>query len=181
MGTAFGQADGVTTTWRPRDVWPAVLAAAFFGPTLQALDVLSFDEAWSWAEAAGRSAFFAVVMALGLVLHSRFSASGRERALVERALTVGALPDDAGGEWLGRLSAARHRLRSDRTGLPGITALAALLVAVACLQPDGPGAGGWVYVAVLVALGAVFGLRQQRRMETAARLSAELEERLARA
>ena len=167
-------------------MWPAVLAAAFFGPTLQALDVLSFDEAWSWTEAAGRSAFFAVVMALGLVLQSRFSASGRERALVERALVERA-PDGRGparrcrGEWLGRLTAARHRLRSDRTGLPGITVLAALLVAVACLQPDGPGAGGWVYVAVLVALGAVLGLRQQRRMETAVRLSAELEERLARA
>ena len=162
-------------------LWPAVLAGAFFGPTMQVFDVLVFDEAWSWGEVAGRSAFFAVAMALlngGLL---RFSAAARERAAVERAVSVGVVPQGVDEQWAGRLAAERHRLRSDRVGVPLVLTAVAVLTVVAELQPDGPGTWGWLLAAALQGAAVVLALWRHRRLQTAERLSAELEERLAHA
>jgi hypothetical protein len=179
----LGQAGGVTTRADPdrltEVLWPAVLAGAFFGPTMQVFDVLVFDEAWSWGEVAGRSAFFAVAMALvngGLL---RVSAAARERAAVQRAVSTGVLPEGVDEQWTGRLAAERHRLRSDRVGVPVVLTAVAALTVVASLQPDGPGYRGWVLAAVLQGAAVVLALWQHRRLRTAERLSAELEERLA--
>ncbi len=162
-------------------LWPAALAGAFFGPTMQAFDVLVFDEAWSWGEVAGRTAFFAVAMGLSSAVFLRFSAAARERAAVERAVSAGSLPEGVDEQWAGRLAAGRHRLSSDRVGVPVVLTAVAVLTVVAVLQPDGPGNLGWVLAAALQGAAVVLALWRHRRLRTAERLSAELEERLAHA
>ena len=114
---AFGHADGVPTRadrGRPSEVLsPAVSGGTFFGPAVQVSDVLLFGETWSWWEALARSVLFAVGAGLALAASLRFSAAARERATVQRAVSTGVVPTGAGGEWLGRLTAERNRLRSE--------------------------------------------------------------------
>ena len=62
-----------------------------------------------------------------------------------------------------------------------MSVLLAALVAAATLQPGGPAGWGWLYAAVLVVTGIVVGVRQHRRVQTAERLLAEPEDRLASA
>ena len=76
-------------------LWPAVVGGVFFGPAMQVSDVLLFGEVWSWFGAVVRSVFFAVAMGLGLAVQYRFSAAGRERAAVSRAVSAGILPESA--------------------------------------------------------------------------------------
>ena len=181
----IGQADGVPTpgdrSWTPGDLWSAAFGGAFFGPGMQAADVLVAGEAWSWTEAALRSAFFGICMALAAMAYLRFSARVRERAAVERAVSAGALPRDAGAEWVGRLAAERRRLRSDLVGAPLVSAGVAVLVAAAALQPEGSGGWGWLYAVGLVLTGGLLAVRGRRRLQTADRLLAGLEERPAHA
>ncbi|TFV56563.1 hypothetical protein E4P41_15645 [Geodermatophilus sp. DF01-2] len=160
-------------------LWPAAFGIALFGPGMQATEVLSGGEAWSWVEAVLRGGFFGACVALAAMVYLRFSARARERAAVERAVSAGALPDDAGAEWVGRLAAERRRVRSDRFAVPLFSAAVAVLVAAAALQPEGPGGWSWLYVVGLLALGVVVGLREHRRSQTAERLLTELRERLA--
>ena len=97
-------------------------------------------------------------------------------------LSAGTLPDGGGPEeWLGRLRTACRRLRRERVAAPGVSVLLAALVAAATLQPAGPAGWGWLYAAVLVVTGIVVGVRQHRRVQTAERLLAEPEDRLASA
>lgn len=167
--------------WLSEVLWPAVLAGTFFGPTIQVFELLAFDEAWSWGEVAGRSAFFTVAMGLFLAVALRFSAAVRERAAVQRAVSAGVLPEWADEQWVGRLAAERRRRRSDRTGFSVILAVAAVLTVIAVQRPDGPGSWGWVLAAGLLGAGVVFRRWQHRRLRTTERLSVELEERLASA
>jgi hypothetical protein len=184
-GSVLGQADGVTTRGGRRLgllAGRAAMGGAVYGPALEAFDVLSGGGTWSWAEIALRSAFFAVAVTVLTVAVRRYSQDIQERAAVARVLSAGTLPPGAEpDEWAGRLRVARYRLQYDRTAAWGFSLLLAALVAAAALQSAGPDVGVWLYAAALLVAGVVLGIRQQRRMETAARLSAELEERLARA
>lgn len=60
-------------------LWQALPGALFFGPTLEACDVLLFGEVWGWGEAVARSALFAVPMTVFSAVAVRFSATARER------------------------------------------------------------------------------------------------------
>ncbi len=155
-------------------LWPAVLGGVFFGPAMQVSDVLLFGEVWSWFGAVVRSVFFAVAMALGLAVQYRFSAAGRERAAVSRAVSSGVLPESADAAWRGPLAAERRRLHSSRTGVLALSALLAVLVAVVTSLPDGPGGWGWPLTLGLALAGGFAGLQQHRRRHTADRLLAEL-------
>ncbi len=160
----------------------AATGGAVYGPGLQAFEVLSDDGTWSWAEVASRSAFFAVAMAVLTVVVRRYSQDTQERDTVARVLSAGALPSGAEPEqWAGRLRVARYRLQSDRTAACAFSVLLAALVGAAALQSAGPDVGVWLYVAALLGAGVVLTVRQHRRLRTAERLSAELEERLASA
>src|SRR3712207_8948604 len=68
---------------------------------MQVSDVLLFGEVWSWFGAVVRGVFFAVAMGLGLAVQYRFTAAGRERAAVSRAVSAGVLPESADAEWRG--------------------------------------------------------------------------------
>jgi hypothetical protein len=153
---------------------PAVFGGVFFGPAMQVSDVLLFGEAWSWFGVVVRSVFFAVAMGLALAVQYRFSAAGRERAAVSRAVSAGVLPEAADAEWRGPLTAERRRLHSSRTGVPALSALLAVLVAVVTSVPDGPGGGGWLLAVGLALAGGLGGLQQHRRLQTADGLLAEL-------
>ncbi|WP_175561436.1 hypothetical protein [Geodermatophilus obscurus] len=176
----IGQADGGTTpgdrSWTPGELWSAAFGGVFFGPGMEAVDVLVAGEAWSWAEAALRGAFFGVCTALAAMAYLRFSARGRERATVERAVSAGALPWDAGAEWVGRLTAERRRPRSDLVGAPLFSVGVAVLVAAAALQPEGPDGWGRLYAVGLVLTGGLLAVRGRRRLQTAERLLAQLGE-----
>ena len=148
---------------------------------MQVFELLAFDEAWNWGEVAGRSAFFTAAMGLFSAVLPRFSAGARERAAVERAVSAGVLPEGTDEQWVGRLVAERRRLRSDRTASSVILAVVAVLTVIAVQRPDGPGNWGWVLATGLLGAGVVLGLWQHRRLQTAGRLSAELEKRLASA
>ena len=74
----------VAPRWLSEVLGSAALAGTFFGPTMQLFELLAFDEAWSWGEVAGRTAFFAVAMGLSSAVFLRFSVAARERAAVER-------------------------------------------------------------------------------------------------
>ena len=78
-----------------------------------------------------------------------FSATARERADVGRVVPADVLPEYADGTWRGRLTAQRRQLQSDRTAVPGLSGLAAVLVLVGTLLPDGPGGSGWLLAAGL--------------------------------
>jgi hypothetical protein len=153
-------------------LWPAVLGGLFFGPAMQVADVLLFAEVWSWGETAGRSAFYAVGFALFSAVALRFSATARERAAMGRAVSTGVLPEEADAEWRERLTAERRRLDSNRTAGPGLSCLAAVLVAVVTLLPDGPGGWGWLLAVGLAAAGGLLTLRERRRLRTVDRLLA---------
>ena len=129
-----------------------------------------------------RSAFFAVAVTVLTVAVRRYSQDTEERDAVARVLSTGTLPPGAEpGEWVGRLRVARYRLQSDRTAAWGFSVLLAALVAAAAVRSAGPDVGVWLYAAALLVAGAVLGIRRHRRLRTAERLSAELEERLAHA
>src|SRR3712207_313612 len=130
---------------------------------MQVSDVLLFGEVWSWFGAVVRGVFFAVAMGLGLAVQYRFTAAGRERAAVSRAVSAGVLPESADAEWRGPLAAERRRLHSSRTGVPALSALLAVLVAVVTLLPDGPGGWGWLLAVGLALAGGLAGLQQHRR------------------
>ena len=72
-------------------------------------------------------------------------------------------------------------MQSDRTAAWGFSGLLAALVAAAAVRSAGPDVGVWLYAAVLLVAGVVLGIRRHRRLRTAERLAAELEERLAHA
>jgi hypothetical protein len=160
--------------WLSEALWPAAFGGVLFGPAMQVSDVLLFDEVWSWFGAVVRGVFFAVAMGLGLAVQYRFSAAGRERAAVSRAVSAGVLPESADAEWRGPLAAERRRLHSSRTGVPALSALLGVLVAVVTLLPDGPGGWGWLLAVCLALAGGLAGLQQHRRLHTADRLLAEL-------
>jgi hypothetical protein len=160
--------------WLSEALWPAVFGGVLFGPAMQVSDVLLFDEVWSWFSAVIRGVFFAVAMGLGLAVQYRFSAAGRERAAVSRAVSAGVLPESADAEWRGPLAAERRRLHSSRTGVPALSVLLAVLVAVVTLLPDGPGGWGWLLAVGLALAGGLAGSQQHRRLHTADRLLAEL-------
>ena len=162
-------------------LWPAVVGGVFFGPAMQVSDVLLFGEVWSWSGVVVRSVVFAVAMGLGLAVQYRFSAAGREQAAVSRAVSTGVLPEAADAEWRGPLTVERRRLHSGRTGVPAVSALLAVLVAVVTSLPDGPGGWGWLLAVGLALAGGLAGLQQHRRLQTADRLLTELADRLARA
>jgi hypothetical protein len=155
-------------------LWPAVLGAVFFGPTLEACDVLLFGEGWSWGGTAARSVFYAVGFALFSVIALRFSATARERADVGRAVSTGVLPEEADAGWRRRLVVERHRLRTNRTGVPGVAVLVAVLVAVVTLLPDGPGGRGWLLTVGLALVGGLLTVRERSRLRTVERLLGEL-------
>jgi hypothetical protein len=155
-------------------LWPAVFGGVSFGPTLEACDVLLFGEGWSWSGTAARSVFYAVAVAVFSVVALRFSATARERADVGRAVSTGVLPEAADAEWRRRLVAERHRLRANRTGVPGVAALVAVLVAVVTLLPDGPGGWGWLLAVGLAAAGGLLTVRERSRLRTVDRLLEEL-------
>ena len=155
-------------------LWPAVFGGVFFGPAMQVSDVLLFDEVWSWFGVIVRSVFFAVAMGLGLAVQYRLSAAGRERVAVSRAVSTGVLPEAARAEWREPLTAERRRLHSSRTGVPALSAVLAVLVAVVTLLPDGPGGWGWLLAVGLALAGGLAGLQQHRRLQVADRLLAEL-------
>ena len=112
----------------------------------------------------------------------RYSQDTQERDAVARVLSAGALPPGAEPEeWVGRLRVARYRLQSDRTAAWGFSGLLAALVAAAAVRSAGPDVGVWLYAAALLVAGVVLGIRRHRRLRTAERLAAELEERLAHA
>ena len=77
--------------------------------------------------------------------------------------------------------AERRRLRSDLVGAPLLSAGVAVLVAAAALQPEGPGGWGWLYAVGLALTGGLLAVRGRRRLQTADRLLAGLEERPAHA
>jgi len=154
----------------------AVSGAVFFGPVVQVFGVLLFGEVWSWWEVAARSALYAVGVALFLVVAVRFSAGARERVDVGRAVSTGVLPEGAAAEWRERLTVERRRLHSNRTAVPGLSGLAAVLVVVATLLPDGPGGGGWLLAVGLALAGALLTVRERRRSETVDGLRAQLPE-----
>ena len=56
-----------------------------------------------------------------------------------------------------------------------------MLTVIAVQRPDGLGNWGWVLATGLLGAGVVPALWQHRRLQTAGRLSAELEKRLASA
>ena len=103
----IGQAGGVPTpgdrSWTPGDLWWAAFGGAFFGPGMQATDVLVAGEAWSWAQAALRSAFFGICMALAAMAYLRFSA---------RVVTRSSWRDDVPARHPVSASAQRVRGRS---------------------------------------------------------------------
>ena len=140
---------------------------------MQVSDVLLFGEVWSWREVAVRSAFYAVGVALFSAVALRFSATARERADVGRVVSAGVLPEDADGMWRGRLAAERRRLQSNRTAVPGLSGLAAVMVAVVTLLPDGPGGSGWLLAAGLALAGGLLAARERRRLRTVERLLRE--------
>jgi hypothetical protein len=184
-GSVLGQAGGVTTRGDRRLrllAGRAAVGGAVYGPVLQAFDVLSDGRTWSWAEVAMRSTFFAVAMTVLTVAVRRYSQDTQERDAVARVLSAGTLPPGAEPEeWVGRLRGARYRLQYDRTAAWGLSVLLAALVAAAAVRSAGPDVVVWLYVAALLLAGVVLGIRQHRRMRTAGRLVAELEERAAHA
>ncbi len=93
--------------------------------------------------------------------------AGREwLSEVQRAVTAGALPDGAGGEWSRRLGAHRRRLRVDRAGTSAVPVLGAVLVTVASLVPEGPGGWGLLLAAGLLPAGGPTALRRHRRLQS---------------
>jgi hypothetical protein len=156
-------------------LWPALVGGAYFGPVMQVSDALLFGEVWSWPEVAVRSASYAVGVALFSAVALRFSVTARERADVGRVVSAGVLPEDADGEWRGRLTAEQRRLQSGRTAVPSLSGVAAVLVAVVTLLPDGPGGGsGWLLAAGLALAGGLLAVRERGRLRTVDRLLAEL-------
>ena len=159
---------------------PAVLAGVLYAPMVQVLDVLAWGERWNRREAVLGGVLFVVGMVLFLGAQLHFSAAARERAAVGRAVSTGVLPGGADERWLGRLGAERDRVRTTRTGAPGVSVGLAVLVAVTILLPQGPGRWGWVLAVGLVAFGGLVRRREDHRLGNADRLHRELEERLAR-
>ncbi len=153
---------------------PALFGGVFFGPVVQASDVLLFGEVWSWFGAVVRSVFFAVAMGVGQAGQLLFSATARERADVARAVSAGVLPEDADGEWRGRLTAERRRLQANRTVVPSLAGLAAVLVVVVTLLPQGPGGAGWVLAAGVALVGGLLTVRERSRLRTVERMLGEL-------
>ncbi len=158
--------------WLSEVSWSAVSGGVFFGPAVQVSDVLLFGEVWSWSGAVVRGVFFAVALGLGLAVQYRFSAAGRARVAVSRAVSAGVLPESADAAWRGPLAAERRRLHSSRTGVPALSALLAVLVAVVTLLPDGPGGWGWLLAVGLALAGGSVGVQQHRRLHAADRLLA---------
>ena len=154
-------------------LWQALCGGLFFGPTLEACDVLLFGEVWGWGEAVARSVLFAVLMTVFSAVAVRFSATSRERADVGRVVSTGVLPEDGDGEWRGRLTAEQRRLQSGRTAVPSLSGLAAVLVAVATLLPAGPGGGGWLLAAGLALAGGLLTVRERSRLRTVEQLLRE--------
>ncbi len=157
---------------------PAVLSGAFYGSAVQVLDVLAFREVWSWGETALHGVVLAVGIGACLGLELRFSAVARERAAVRQVVSAGVLPVGAGGDWRGRLTAERWRLSSRRVGAAGISALLAVLVAVATLRRGGRGGWAWLHAAGLALAGGLVAAWAHRRLVTVDRLRAQLRERL---
>ncbi len=145
---------------------------------MQVLDVLALQEVWSWGETALHGVVLAVGIGACLGLELRFSAVAQERAAVRQVVSAGVLPEGAGGDWRGRLTAERWRLSSRRVGAVGISALLAVLVAVATLLPEGPGGWGWLHAAGLALAGGLVAAWAHRRLVTVDRLRAQLRERL---
>ena len=176
-----GHPDGVTTRvdpgWLPEVLRPAVLGGVLYGALVQVLDLFAWGERWNWREAVLGGVLFAVGMGLFLGVQLRFSAAARERAAVARAMSTGVLPEGADEDWRRRLEVERDQVRATRAGALGISALLAVLVAVATLLPEGPGGRGWLLAAGLLLLGALVTAREHRRVRTADRLLAQLEER----
>ncbi|MGY1699368.1 hypothetical protein [Geodermatophilus sp. SYSU D00766] len=157
---------------------PVLVVGVAFGPLLEAFDVLGFGETWSWRQVLLSGVLVTAGAGLGTAVQLRLSAAARQRAAVGRAVAGGALPAGADGEWLERLTAERQRLLLSRTGVPSVLALAALLVAATTLLPRGPGDGALLLVVGLALAGVLGGARERRRLHSADRLQAELEERL---
>ncbi len=164
----------------PEVLRQAVLGAALYGPTVQVLDVFVFGEVWNWREAVVSAALFAAGAGLFLVVQVHLSAAARQRAAVARAVSAGVLPGGADREWLRRVTEERDRLRATRTGALVVSVFLAVLVAVATLLPEGPDGEGWLLAAGLVLFGGLVAAGARRRHDHADRLTAELEERLAR-
>ncbi|MGY1682252.1 hypothetical protein [Geodermatophilus sp. SYSU D01176] len=158
----------------PAALWPALVGGAFFGPVMQVSEVLLFGEVWRWAEVAVRSALYTVGVALFAAVALRVSATARDQADVGRAVSTGVLPQDADGEWQGRLTAERRRLQANRTAVPGLAGLAAVLVAVVTLLPAGPGGAGWLLAAGLALAGGLLAVRERSRLRTVERMLGEL-------
>jgi hypothetical protein len=175
-------ADGVTATveraWLTEVLWPATLGGVFFGPTAQVVDVLGFGDTWNWREVLLQAVLFVAGAGLFVVAQLYSSAGARERAAVGRAVSTGTLPAQAGGEWLDPLTAERGRLQLARAGVPAVTTLLVLSVAVTALLPEGPGGRGWLLCVGLALVGGLATVRQRRHLQAAVRLQTELEARL---
>ncbi len=57
--------------------------------------------------------------------------------------------------------------------MPGLSGLAAVLVLVGTLLPDGPGGSGWLLAAGLALAGGLLTARERRRLRTVERLIGE--------
>ncbi|WP_336029076.1 hypothetical protein [Geodermatophilus sp. FMUSA9-8] len=163
----------------PSDVLvPTLLGGTFYATAMQSLDVLAFDEVWSWGRAAVTGTAFAAVFGLAMAAQYRFTVRGRERAEVARVVASGVLPAGSDREWWGRLEAERRRLRSNGTGALAISVLGALLVAVVTPLRDGPGEWGWGLALALLLVGGVAVRHQRLRSAAVDRMHRGLQERL---
>jgi fructose-1,6-bisphosphatase/inositol monophosphatase family enzyme len=139
---------------------------------MQVVDVLFDGVSWSWRGVVLAGVSFAVGSGLANAVAPAVSASARERATVSGVVSAGALPSGAGREWVDRLAAEDRRLRSARTGVPGLAAFLVLAVAVIAVQAQDPMV--WLCVAGLVLAGALGASTTDRRLRTVERLAAEL-------
>lgn len=153
-----------------------MLAGAWFGPTVTALNGLVFGDEWGWAQATISGCIYGTGMALLGVWQGRRAGTLSGRAAVGRAIAAGALPPNADpGTWEGALVRERDQLARDRWFFPVLAAQAVALVSALALTTGPDDWSVWLYVALAGAAGVLASLRAGRRLLVVRRLQEELD------